>query len=186
MASSQQYTPRSVIAYVGGEYHYKEAHSMNDTTSNIINDTLESYGVVEKQKETKKTDKKTEMPPIPDFLDRRKTRIADTRQKSWKPTTSRVPSPESWKKDDVITKLDELRESSFECLTGSPDATIEKQKLDDIVSIITTDLGNALEHTGLVYKYGTSPSRLRDALREFILSETKYNNGSMYRQVVSK
>ena len=165
---------------------------MKDTSQEIIRDTLESYGVVDKEKpkETRKSVASPsiaeDMPELPDFLDRRRTRVSDTRQKSWKPTTSRVPSPESWQKDDVIAKLDELRESSFECLSGSPDATIEKQKLDDIVSIITTDLGNALEHAGLVYKYETSPSRLRDALREFILSETKYNNGSMYRRVVTK
>ena len=156
---------------------------MTDTTSNIINDTLESYGVVEK-KEPKKVDKRDEMPPIPDFLDRRKTRIADARQKSWTPQTSRAPSPESWVKDDVIAKLDELRKDSFDCAKGSPDAVIDGKKLDDIVSILSTDLANALEHTGLVYQSQSSPSRLRDYIREFILAETKYNNGDMYRFVV--
>lgn len=120
-----------------------------------------------------------EMPDIPDFLDRR--RNPDNRQLSYIPKTSRAPEPTGWAKDDVIAKLDVLRQEAFECIEGSPDAVIYTKDLDKIVNILATDVANAMEHAGLVYSTAGSPERLRELLHAFIVSDTKHNNGSMYR-----
>lgn len=165
---------------------------MTDIADKIVENTLDELGVVSKDTTPKpaETPKVSAKPikakplddlDIPDFLDRRKK--ADNRDKVYVPKTGRAASPADWKHDSVIAKLDELRQTSFECLQGTSDAVIEEKALDNIVYLLATDVANAMEHAGLVYMGEGSPSRLRDLLRSFIVADTKHNNGSMYRYV---
>lgn len=147
---------------------------MNTITETVIDKTLEDLGVVEKPKQSDDLD-------IPTFLDRRKTKIQDARHKSWQPKSERGSSPETWEKDDVLKKLDELRQKAFTCMQGEADAHIDASKLKQIADIITTDMANGLNQAGLVYMDSGSPDKLKGLINTFIQAEMKHWNGSMYR-----
>ena len=171
----------NMTTFIQGDTH------MDNITNEIVSNQLEQLGVQSKPEpapapEVVHVQDELDIPP---FLDRR-TEIAprkpDTRGKQWQPTTQRN-QPESWAHDSVLAKLDEIRKESWEC-TG-PDAVIDKGDFDNMVGILATDLGNALEQAGLFYANGgQSTQRLRDLIAEYVASETKYGNGSMYRFVV--
>lgn len=150
---------------------------MEDITKTITEKSLEELGVIKAPEPTPKTDDLD----IPEFLDRRKTKIADARAKKWTPKTQRAVTPADWTKDAVLGLLDDIRKDAFETNQGEADATISKAHLDQIVHLVATDVANGLEHAGLVYTDGQAPDMLRELLATFIQAQTKHYNGSMYR-----
>lgn len=152
-------------------------HTMEDITKTITDKSLEELGVIEAPKPTPKTDDLD----IPEFLDRRKTKIADARAKKWIPKTQRAVKPSDWTKDAVLGLLDDIRKEAFETNQGEADATISKEHLAQIVHLVATDVANGLEHAGLVYMDSQAPHMLREVIATYIQSQTKHYNGSMYR-----
>lgn len=150
---------------------------MENITNTITDKTLEDLGVIEAPKPAPEADNLD----IPEFLDRRKTKVADARAKNWVPKTQRAVTPADWKKDAVLELLDDIRKEAFETNQGEADATISKEHLAQIVHIVATDIANGLEHAGLVYMDSEAPAMLRELLSTFIQSQTKHYNGSMYR-----
>ncbi len=150
---------------------------MEDITKTITDKSLEDLGVIEAPKPAPEADSLD----IPEFLDRRKTKIADVRHKSWQPKSERGSSPESWQKDDVLKKLDELRQTAFTCMQGEADTHIDSAQLHQIAGIVATDIANGLNQAGLVYMDSGSPEKLKGLIKTFIQAEMKHSNGSMYR-----
>ncbi|MEG3599232.1 MAG: hypothetical protein VX352_01755 [Actinomycetota bacterium] len=123
-----------------------------------------------------------DMPDIPPFLDRRKTKIEpDTRAKDWKPT----PVVQSAYCKALTERLNEVRLRIQEN-KGSPDAVIEPSDLDIIVNNLHEQLGNMMEHAGFIYQTGEASQRMKSFLRTFLLSNCKVYNGSMYRYPLEK
>ena len=165
--------------------------NMSDLTKTVVDSQLNEFGI-ETKKPVEPTPVEITKPhsegqldlEIPSFLDRRKTTVKtyDTRQKHWTPKTSRH-APENWQKDAVLAKLDEMRQNYWECHSGASDAIIDRKNFDGMISLLATDLGNALEQAGLIYMSEGSAGRLKELLGSWVMADTKYANGSMYRYV---
>lgn len=117
-----------------------------------------------------------DVPDIPEFLDRRKTKVADKRGDNWLPKAVL----QSASCVSLQNRLAEIRKG-VEQNQGSPDAIIETKDLDDLTDIITKQLGDMLEHAGFIYISGDAALRLKQYIRMYMLTNCKVYNGSMYR-----
>lgn len=117
------------------------------------------------------------VPDIPEFLDRRKTKVEpDVRGKDWKPT----PVVQSSYCTALTDRLNEVR-VRVQHNKGSANAVIETSDLDIIVNNLHEQLGNMMEHAGFIYMSGDASLRLKDYLRMYLLTNCKVYNGAMYR-----
>jgi len=119
------------------------------------------------------------VPDIPEFLDRRKTKVADKRGDNWLPKAVL----QSASCVSLQNRLAEIRKS-VEQNQGSPDAIIETKDLDDLTDIITKQLGDMFEHAGFIYISGDAALRLKQYIRMYLLTNCKVYNGAMYRYPV--
>lgn len=159
---------------------------MTDITSNIINNELEQLGVIEKPKPVEKptkVDTSSDL-DIPDFLDRRKTRVKeakkfkrDTRNIDWKPT----PVVQTVYCKALESRLHEVKNSIVhEAETAN--AWVPDQSLDLLAKTMHEQLGNMLEHAGFIYSSGIHAQHFRNLIQEFVFSNCRAYNGHMYRQ----
>lgn len=165
---------------------------MTDITSNIINNELEQLGVIEKPKPVEKptkVDTSSDL-DIPDFLDRRKTRVKetkefnkfnkfkrDTRNIDWKPT----PVVQTVYCKALESRLHEVKDSIVhEAETAN--AWVPDQSLDLLAKTMHEQLGNMLEHAGFIYSSGVHAQHFRNLIQEFVFSNCRAYNGHMYRQ----
>lgn len=118
-----------------------------------------------------------DMPDIPPFLDRRKTKIAPT--KSFSDAVERF---QNWQPTPPVGNADNLAKhrASFvvQDLTSVDIAYDDWRKLLDAAHV---ELGNVLEHLGLVWSGGKECEDAKDLLWQIIRDKTKHYDGNMYR-----
>jgi hypothetical protein len=108
-----------------------------------------------------------EMPDIPPFLDRRKTKI--------EPRTDWQPTPPVGNAD-MLAK----HRAKFEVY----DITATHMGYDDwckVVDAVHVELGNVLEHLGLIWLGGNASNKAKLLLWQAIRDNTKHYDGNMYR-----
>ena len=85
-----------------------------------------------------------------------------------------------WTKDGVCERLEEAAKN-WKVEGGT--ASMSDRDLDAIVSIAATDLANALEHAGLVYRTGTSPALLADMVSDFVVTQMRVLKDGKYLDI---
>jgi len=165
-----------------------------NTTDKIANAELEKLGFKNEAPKQdgamnnftkKKSADLFDMPDIPPSLDRRSyvsTSKKDYRHKQHLPKV--VTGRSTPQKQDIIC--------SEMCAVGSgwvstgAETLIPQEDLDHIVSILSTNMGNIIEHAGLINKDSKASERLRSLLSAYLRTQTKHYNGSMYRMITVK
>ena len=122
-------------------------------------------------------------PDLPPFLDRRKdvrsTNKPDNRHKEHLPKVRTGRSTPQ--RDDAI--CNEMSEVGSTWVSQGCDTTIPSSDIDHIVNILATNMGNIIEHGGLIYKDDKSNERLKKLLSAYLKTQVKHWNGSMYRYI---
>lgn len=156
----------------------------------ITNKSLEAYGVK----------KKSEVPDIPAFLDRRQTHVqpttakrasAKSTTKTW-PSTSReqyrqmqpsAQTPSAASKSVIDVKLSVLSKMP---VLEQIDAVFTPDQFDEVVHTVARYMGDVLEGAGFVYKHNASDSaELRRLLGEFMQTKLAHIDESGRRRFVA-
>ena len=88
----------------------------------------------------------------------------------------------SWTKDWACELGAKMRQEFWECTSGSSDAAIDDKKLDEIVDLCHRDLGQLLDHLGIVFKTKGNDI-FKEDIKKVFLEHAMFNNGSMNRNI---
>ena len=159
---------------------------MTNLAEKIVGNELRNLGVLESE-------------PVytgaPEITTARKTVVRkpqqkfDSRHKQFKTENARhrmidkfTSDCPSWTKDWACEVGSKMRNDFWECASGSSEAEIDKKKLDELIDLCHIDLGQLLDHLGIVFK-AKGNDDFKDVMRKIILEQAMFNNGSMNRNI---
>lgn len=162
---------------------------MTNLAEQIVGKELQSLGVITEQvkvdtpKETVQPTKRKAEVYIP------QPKQKDTRHKQFKTENSRhrminkfTSDNPSWTKDWACEVGAKMRQDFWECENGSSDGVIQDKDLNEIIDLCHRDLGQLLDHLGIVFKPKGNDC-FKEQLKSIIIGHAMFNNGSMNRNV---
>mgnify|MGYP004175619617 CR=1 FL=1 len=171
----------------------KDTQIMTNLTEKIIGKELESLGVV--------TQKVMEPEPVKEIKTKpnspRKTTVVskpsyDTRHKNFKTENARhrmidkfTSDNPKWTKDWACELGSQMRQEFWECIGGNPDAQIKAEHMEEIIDLCHRDLGQLLDHLGIVLK-PSGHTLFKEHLQNIFVEHAVFNNGHMNRFIKVK
>ena len=157
--------------------------TMSNLADKIVGKELENLGVIVKPIATVitlPTERKTTVVTKPTYDTRHKHfKTENARHKMVDKFTSENPS---WSKDWACEVGAKMRQEFWECAQGSCEATIDNKKLTEIIELCHKDIGQLLDHLGIVFKTSGN-EKFKSMLSDIIKEEAIFNNGSMNRNI---
>ena len=114
---------------------------------------------------------------IPPFLDRR-NKVDDRHKQHLPKVTTGRSTPQ---KQDALCM--ELADVGSTWISSGSETEVSQGDIEHIANLLATNMGNIIEHGGLIYKRGESGNRLKKLLSAYLKTELKHWNGHMYRNV---
>lgn len=184
------YIPTNSITSLTHEQSLKGHTDMTNLAEQIVGKELKNLGVllepepvkVEVKQAPKVTTRKTEVyKPQPKQHDNRhkEFKTENSRHRMINKFTSDNPS---WTKDWACEVGAKMRQDFWECENGSSDGVIQDKDLNEIIDLCHRDLGQLLDHLGIVFKPKGNDC-FKEQLKSIIIGHSMFNNGSMNRNV---